>query len=354
MMSNPFPIQIRHLLETILPSVIAIIGFFVLCGVTLIIRGQSPWEFYELILISGFSSIDDIGSILFNSTPLIFTGLAVAIGYKAGLFNIGCEGQLYVAGFAATWIGIHLDLPSFIIIPFCLAAAILFGGIWGAIPGILKARYGAHEVINTIMMNFIAFAIMSYLVTSVYQDPGQMEPQTAEIHDSAKLPKLAGLIPILPQSNLLNTSFLISCVVVLMLYILLKYTRWGYELRLVGNSPEVAAYGGINPGTVTIWVMTLSGAIAGMAGVADVLGYHYRFVHSFSPGWGFTGIAVALMGRNHPFGVFIAAILFGFLSKVALDVELLLDIPHGLFIAGQGILILGLVCMEGYTKIKNQ
>lgn len=347
-------IRVRRLLNTILPSVIAILGFFVLCGVTLILRGQSPWEFYQLILTSGFSSIDDIGSILFNSTPLIFTGLAVAIGYKAGLFNIGCEGQLYVAGFAATWIGIHLDLPSFLIIPFCMVAAVIFGGIWGAIPGILKAKYGAHEVINTIMMNFIAFAIMSFLVTSVYQDPGQMEPQTAEIHDAAKLPKLAVLIPILPKSNLLNASFLISCVVVMMIYILLKYTRWGYELRLVGNSPEVAAYGGINPGTVTIWVMTLSGAIAGMAGMADVLGYHYRYVDSFSPGWGFTGIAVALMGKNHPFGVFAAAILFGFLSKVALDVELLLDIPHGLFIAGQGLLILGLVCMEGYTKIKKQ
>lgn len=347
-------IRVRRLLNTILPSVIAILGFFVLCGVTLILRGQSPWEFYQLILTSGFSSIDDIGSILFNSTPLIFTGLAVAIGYKAGLFNIGCEGQLYVAGFAATWIGIHLDLPSILIIPFCMVAAVIFGGIWGAIPGILKAKYGAHEVINTIMMNFIAFAIMSFLVTSVYQDPGQMEPQTAEIHDAAKLPKLAVLIPILPKSNLLNASFLISCVVVMMIYILLKYTRWGYELRLVGNSPEVAAYGGINPGTVTIWVMTLSGAIAGMAGMADVLGYHYRYVDSFSPGWGFTGIAVALMGKNHPFGVFAAAILFGFLSKVALDVELLLDIPHGLFIAGQGLLILGLVCMEGYTKIKKQ
>lgn len=353
-MSTPPSIQVKHLLHTFLPSVIAIIGFFVLCGVTLFIKGQSPWEFYQLILTSGFSSIDDIGSILFNSTPLIFTGLGVAIGYKAGLFNIGCEGQLYVGGFAATWIGIHLDLPSLILIPCCVAAAIFFSGIWGAIPGILKARYGAHEVINTIMMNFIAFAIMSYLVTSIYQDPGQMEPQTAEIHDAAKLPKLAVFIPILPQSNLLNASFLISCVVVMITYTLIKYTRWGYELRLVGNSPEVAAYGGINPGRVTICVMTLSGAIAGMAGVADVLGYHYRFVHSFSPGWGFTGIAVALMGRNHPFGVFAAAILFGFLSKVALDVELLLDIPHGLFIAGQGLLILGLVCIEGYTKIKNQ
>ncbi|MCG9129238.1 ABC transporter permease [Candidatus Poribacteria bacterium] len=354
MMSKDSPNQIRQLLHSFLPSVIAIIGFFILCGVTLIIRGQNPWKFYELILISGFSSIDDIGSILFNSTPLIFTGLAVAIGYKAGLFNIGCEGQLYVGGFAATWIGLNIDLPPFILIPFCIIAAMSFGGIWGAIPGILKARYGAHEVINTIMMNFIAFAIMSYLVTSIFQEPGQMEPQTAEIHDAARLPKLAGLIPILPQSNLLNTSFLISCVVVLFLYFLLKYTRWGYELRLVGNSPEVASYGGINPGTVTIWVMTLSGAIAGLAGVADVLGYHYRFVLSFSPGWGFTGIAVALMGRNHPFGVLAAAILFGFLSKVALDVELLLDIPHGLFIAGQGLLILGLVCMEGYIRIKNQ
>ena len=347
---NNLVVQILQLSRNLLPSLLAICGFFLLCGIVLIVRGQNPWEFYTTILISGFSSFDEVGSVLFNSTPLIFTGLAVAIGYKGGLFNIGCEGQLYVAAFAATWVGIHLNLPSIILVPLCIGAAMITGAFWGAVPGFLKAKFGAHEVINTIMMNFIAIALTNFLVTSVYREPGQMIPQTPQIHEGARLPRLAGVLFFLPRSNLLNASFLLACACVVICYIFLKYTRWGYELRLVGNAPEVAEYGGINPHIVIVWVMALSGAIAGLAGVADVMGYRYRYLDNFSSGWGFTGIAVALLGRNHPFGVFAAALLFGLLNKVALDIELTLEVPRGLFLAGQGLLIIGLVCMEGISK----
>jgi len=291
--------------------------------------------------------------VLFNATPLIFTGLAVAIGYKGGLFNIGCEGQLYVAAFAATLIGLHLNLPSVLLVPLCIGTAMITSAFWGAVPGYLKAKFGAHEVINTIMMNFIAFALTNFLVTSVYREPNQMIPQTSQIHEAARLPRLAGVLTFLPQSNLLNASFLLAGVCVIICYIFMKYSRWGYELRLVGNAPEVAEYGGINPRAVTVWVMALSGAIAGLAGVAEVMGYRYRFLDNFSSGWGFTGIAVALLGRNHPFGVFAAALLFGLLNKVALDIELILEVPRGLFLAGQGLLIIGLVCMEGISKRNN-
>ncbi len=237
------------------------------------------------------------------------------------------------------------------------------GAGWGAVPGFLKARYGAHEVINTIMMNFIAFALMNYLVTSVYQEPGQMIPQTPQIHETARIPRLAPFVPVLPEnnplsffvpvlpdSNPLNLSFLIACGCVVLCSIFLTYTRWGYELRLVGNAQDVASYGGINPRAVTVWVMALSGAIAGLAGVAEVMGYRYRFLDSFSSGWGFTGIAVALLGRNNPFGILAAAILFGLLNKVALDIDILLGIPRGLFFAGQGMLIIWLVGIEGISK----
>ena len=345
--------QIRQPIPNFLPPPLAIYGFFLLCGVVLILRGQNPFEFYTTIFISGFSSYDELGSVLFNATPLIFIGLAVAIGYKGGLFNIGCEGQLYVAAFAATWVGMHLNLPSVMLVPLCIGAAMFTGAVWGAVPGFLKAKFGAHEVINTIMMNFIAFAITNFLVTSVFQEPGQMIPQTSQIYEAARLPRLASVVFFLPQSNLLNASFLIACLAVVICYIFLQHTRWGYELRLVGNAPEVAAYGGINPRVVTVWVMALSGAIAGLAGVTDVMGYHYRFLDSFSSGWGFTGIAVALLGRNHPFGVFAAALLFGLLNKVALDIELTLEVPRGLFLAGQGLLIIGLVCIEGISKKKK-
>ena len=342
--------QAKHLFVNLIPSLLALTGFFLLCGFVLKIRGQDPLEFYSIILVSGFASFDDFGYVLFNATPLVFTGLAVAIGYKSGLFNIGCEGQLYIAAFTAAWIGIHLNLPSFLLIPFSIVGAMIAGAGWGAIPGLLKARYGAHEVINTIMMNFIAFALMNYLVTSVYQEPGQMIPQTQQIHEAARLPRLASFFPVLPQSNPLNVSFLLACGCAVCCYIFLTYTRWGYELRLVGNARDAAAYGGINPGAVTIWVMALSGAVAGLAGVAEVMGYRHRFLDNFSSGWGFTGIAVALLGRNNPFGILTAAILFGTLNKVALDIDILLGVPRGLFLAGQGMLIIWLVSIESISR----
>ncbi len=335
-----------------MPPVLAICGFFLICGIVLILRGQNAFEFYRTIFLSGFSNFDEFGNVLFNATPLIFTGLSVAIAYKAGLFNIGCEGQLYVAAFAGAWVGIHFSLPAVLMIPLCLCAALFAGAIWGGVPGILKAKLGAHEVINTIMMNFIALAITNYLVTAIYREPGQMIPHTSQIYESATLPRLSEVMFFIPESNLLNASFVLACLCVILCYILLKHTRWGYELRLVGNAPNVAEYGGINPRVVTVWVMALSGAIAGLAGAADVMGYRYRFTDSFSSGWGFTGIAVALLGRNHPFGVFAAALLFGLLNKVALDIELFLNVPRGLFLVGQGLLIIWLVCQEGITKRK--
>ncbi len=343
----------RKFFLSCIPPLLAILVFFLSCGIVVHIRGQDALEFYSIILSSGFASFDDFGYILFNATPLVFTGLAVAIGYKSGLFNIGCEGQLYVAAFAAAWVGMHLNLPAFLLIPFCIAAAMIAGAAWGAVPGFLKARYGAHEVINTIMMNFIAFALMNYLVTSVYKEPGQMIPQTRQIHETAQIPRLAPFVPVLPESNPLNMSFLIACGSVVLCYIFLTYTRWGYELRLVGNAQEVAAYGRINPRIVTVWVMALSGAVAGLAGVAEVMGYRYRYLDSFSAGWGFTGIAVALLGRNNPFGILAAAVLFGLLNKVALDIDILLGIPRGLFLAGQGMLIIWLVSIEGISRKKN-
>jgi len=344
--------QIKRLFVNCIPTFLALAGFFLLCGFVLYLRGQNPLEFYSIILVSGFASFDDFGYVLFNATPLVFTGLAVAIGYKSGLFNIGCEGQLYIAAFTAAWIGIHLNLPTFLLVPFCVGGAMVAGAGWGAIPGFLKARYGAHEVINTIMMNFIALAVTNFLVISVYREPDQMAPQTSQVHEAARLPRLSNMFPFLSQSNLLDASFLIACFCVLICYIFLKHTRWGYELRLVGNAPEVAEYGGINPRTVTVWVMALSGAIAGLAGVAEVMGYRHRFLDNFSSGWGFTGIAVALLGRNNPFGILAAAILFGSLNKVALDIEILLEVPRGLFLAGQGMLIIWLVSIESISRKK--
>lgn len=344
-------LQRLPLLRHILPNLLALLGVFFLGGLLIRLMGEHPIDVYRVLWRSTFGSLDDFGYVLFNATPLIFTGLAVAIGFKCGLFNIGAEGQLYVAGFAAAWMGIHLNwTSSLMLVPACLIAATLAGAIWGVVPGILKARYGAHEVINTIMMNFIAIALTNYLVIQVYKEPNQMIPQTLPIHEAARLARIAALVPILPSSNPLNVTLLLAIGLVGLTHFFLTRTKWGYEIRLVGNAAEVATYGGINVQSTVVLGMALSGAIAGFAGVWDVMGYRYRFLDNFSPGFGFTGIAVALLGRNHPYGVFFAAILFGALNKGALDIEILQNVPRELFLIIQGLLILFLICAEGFPR----
>ena len=334
-----------------LPSLLALFAAFLLGGVLILLFGESPFEVYGLLWQSVFGTLDDFGYVLFNATPLIFTGLAVMLGFKGGLFNIGCEGQLYLAGFAAAWVGFHLNWGGgWVIIPACLVSATLAGGLWGAIPGVLKARYGVHEVINTIMLNFIAIALTNYLVTEVYKAQDQMTPHTPLIHEAAQLPRLSAFSSVFLPSNPVNITLFFAFGLIGLTQFLLTRTKWGYEIRFVGNATEVATYAGINVRRVTVWTMALSGAVAGFAGVWEVMGYRYRFLDNFSPGFGFTGIAVALLGRNHPYGVLFAALLFGGLNKGALDIEILTNVPRELFLIIQGVLILLLICAEGFSK----
>jgi len=314
-------------------------------GMLILAVGEKPLVVYRILFLNAFGSIDDIGYVCFNATPLMFTGLAVAIGFRAGLFNIGCEGQLYVAAFAAAWVGFTFDV-GFLVMPACIFAAILAGAAWGAIPGLLKAKLGAHEVINTIMLNFIAIALTNYLVTTVCKEAGQMTPQTPPIAASARLPRLASLLPILPRSNPLTVIFLMAILVAYCGYFFLWKTKWGYELRMVGHNPAAAEYGGINVSNNIVLTMTLSGAVAGLAGVWDVLGYRHRFLDNFSPGLGYTGIAVALLGRNHPFGVVIAALLFGLLQKGALDIDIFTNVPREIVLIIQALTVIFLIASE--------
>ena len=339
-----------RLLRRALPNVLALGAVSLLGGILIELMGGNAFEIYTLLWTSTFGSVDDLGYVLFKATPLIFTGLAVTIGFRCGLFNIGCEGQLYLAGFAAAWVGFQFNLPSVLLIPLCLCSAMLAGSCWAAIPGYLKAKYGVHEVINTIMLNFIAVALTNYLVTEIYQEPNQMSPQTRKIYETAQLPRMAQFFPMLPPSNPLSVTLLLAIGSVLLSHFFLMRTRWGYEIRLVGNAPEAAAYAGINVPLVTVWTMALSGAIAGFAGVWDVMGYHYCFINNFSPGFGFTGIAIALLGRNHPYDVLFAALLFGALSKGALTIEILTDVPRELFLIIEATLILFLICTERFTR----
>jgi len=273
--------------------------------------GEDPLAIYALMLRESLGTGYGLGQTLFKATPLIFTGLAVALGFRAGLFNIGVEGQLYLGGLAAGLTGMALAaLPGAALLPLALLAAALAGAAWGAVPGALKARFGAHEVINTIMLNFIAFALASFVGRFVFE-PATV--RTADVGRGAVIPRLDVLLPALRGSPV-NLSLLLALLVAALAAVLLFRTRLGYELRAVGLNAPAAEFGGISIGRTQVLAMALSGAIAGLGGVNFVLGYKHYFELGFSAGAGFLGIAVALLGRNHPLGVVVAALFFGALS----------------------------------------
>src|SRR3954452_14796 len=307
--------------EVLFPLV-AVLAAFVARGVLVALLGDDPFETYGLLIGSALSWPDGIGYTLFFATPLIFTGLAVAVALRGGLLNIGAEGQLYVAAFATAWVGITFArLPGFILLPLCCLAAMGAGATWGAIPGILKARFGSHEVINTIMMNFIAIALVGYLTQYHYRIPGDAIMRTAPIGDGAHIARLGAFIPGLPLRIPVNVGFLLAILACWLVYVFLWKTKWGYEIRATGQNPAAAEYGGISIRKQIVLAMALSGALAGMVGINEVLGYRYRYYDGFSDNYGFTGIAVALLGRNHPVGVFFAALLFGVLLRGGIFVD---------------------------------
>jgi simple sugar transport system permease protein len=327
----------KHLRELIFP-LIAVLVAFVIGGIVVLIIGDNPITVYRLLIGSALSYPDGIGYTLFYATPLIFTGLAVAVAFRCGLLNIGAEGQLYVAAFATAWVGIKfggtmvdvfgtptrygwVTLPPFLLVPLVILTAIAAGAAWGAIPGYLKARFGAHEVITTIMLNFIGVALASYFTQYHYKVPGDPIMQSVPIGAGAHLPRLGSFIPGLPERIPVNISFLFALLACALVYVFLWKTKWGYEIRATGANPSAAEYGGISTRKQIVLAMSVSGGLAGMVAVNEVLGYHYRYYDGFSMGYGFTGIAVALLGRNHPVGVALAAILFAMLVRGGIFVD---------------------------------
>jgi len=347
--NGPLRSRLTSLLSTFLPSVLAILAAFLVSGILVALLGDNPWETFGLLIGSALSWPDGIGYTLFYATPLIFTGLAVAVALRCGLLNVGAEGQLIAGAFAAAWAGITFGgLPAWALVPLAALAAVAAGGAWGAVPGVLKARFGAHEVITTILLNFVAAAIASYFTQYHYKIAGDAILETRPTADAAKIARLGRFVPGLPERIPLNVAFLLALAACVGVYLLLWRTRWGYEIRATGANPAAAEYGGIATGRQVVLAMALSGALAGMVGINEVMGYRYRYYDGFSSGYGFTGIAVALLGRTHPVGVLLAALLFGgllrgglfvdiFTEKVSKDLVLVIQAVVILFVAAEGV-----------------
>ena len=356
------------ILREILSPLIAVIAAFIVGGIIILLIKDNPFETYRILLANSFGSMKDIGYTLFYATPLIFTGLAVAVAFRCGLFNIGAEGQLYVASFATAWVGIKfggtvvdifgkqedwswMSLPAVLLVPLCILTAAVAGGIWGAIPGILQAKFGSSEVINTIMLNFIGIALVSYFTQYHFKVPGDPILETAPIGAAAQIPQLHEYLSFIPKDVPLNFAFLIAVLMCFVVYVFLWKTKWGYELRAVGQNASAAEYGGISPQKQIITAMTISGALAGMVAINEVLGYRHLYYDGFSAELGFLGIAVALLGRNHPLGVFIAAIFFAILMRGEIFVDAFTRyVSKDIGLILQAIAILFVACLQKYSK----
>jgi len=333
--------------EAVLPPVVALLVALVVGDLLILSFGQSPAAVYRLLLEGTWGNPYGIGQVLYKATTLTFTGLAVAVGIRAGLFNIGAEGQLAAGGFAAAVVGLMVPaaMPAILAAVLCTLGAAVGGGVVGAVPGVLRARFGAHEVITTIMLNFVVLALLGWFVSAKLHVPESLH--TPEIRSGA-VPRLSDIFPVFHGSAATLTLILALLVAAGVAWYLFR-TKRGYELRAVGLQPDAAEYGGVEVGSVRWRALTLSGALAGLGGVNFVLGYKHYYEDGFAAGSGFLGIAVALVGRNNPFGVVVAALLFATLSQGGLAVNAL--VPKQMVEVLQAVVILAVATAVPAVKL---
>jgi general nucleoside transport system permease protein len=313
------PIELPKWADVALVPAIATVAAFLVAGLVVAAIGESPLEATRILVEGSLGSVEGIGFTLYYATNFIFTGLAVAVAFHAGLFNIGAEGQATLGGLGAALVCLWLGwLPAIIVLPLAIAAAAGFGAIWGFIPGYLQARRGSHVVITTIMFNFLAAILLVYLLVNVIGDPKSMAPETRSFGPNARLPfmhDIAALFGLNMPTTPLNLSFPLAIIAALGAWLLIYRSRLGYAIRAVGASPAAAVYAGVSPERITMLTMALSGALAAGLAINEVVGVQQHLLLEFTSGYGFVGIAVALMGRAHPVGVVLAALLFGVLYQ---------------------------------------
>lgn len=343
---NPLP----RWADIILLPLINLALAFVVSGLVVLAIGEDPVAAVKAIFVGAFGSGYNFGYTLYYSTNFIFTGLAVAVAAHAGLFNIGGNGQAYIAGLGVIFVALALQsLPWWVTLPVAVLAGAAVGGLWGFIPGYLQAKRGSHVVITTIMFNFIASAIMVYMVNAL-RPPGNPAPETAMIAAEGRMPKFGTFIPWFKNTDV-NFTLILALLCTLGVYFLIWHTRFGFKMRALGHNPTASTYAGASNSRIIMIVMTLSGALAGMVAVNQVVGVQYRLVLDYVAEAGFVGIAVALMGRNHPVGILLAALLFGALYQGGNELQYVIPgLSVEMVVVIQALVILFTGAMEGMFR----
>ncbi|MCI8476863.1 MAG: ABC transporter permease [Oscillospiraceae bacterium] len=322
------------LFQNLLGIGLALVLVLVVTGIIIALSGKSPLVAFQSMIKGAFGTKNSVAETMIKTVPLLLAALGLTVCYRTGLTSVGSEGQIIMGGLMATIFGVYAGgLPRLILIPLCFIAGMIGGGLWAAIAGILKAKLGVSEVINTIMLNYIATYFVSFLIDGPMREPPGYYPQSSLLSDNA------ALAVILPGTRM-HSGVIIAVIGILVVYLLLWKLPLGYQMRAVGNNPIAAKTNGINVARNMVLAMFLSGAFAGLAGSIEIMGMHHRLMNGFSSSYGFDAMAVALLGGLHPIGVTVAAVFFGALRVGANTMQRVLQVPVSLVNVIQGLVIL--------------
>lgn len=337
------PKRTISLLRKVTGPAIALLLSIAITAVIISLTGKDPILAFESMFAGAFGRIDSVGETLIKAVPLMLAGLGLTICYRTGLTSIGAEGQIVMGGLMATLVGVYMgNLPSYILIPLAFLAAMIGGGIWAGIAGYLKAKLGVSEVINTIMLNYIATFFVSFLIDGPLREPPGFYPQSSLLSENAWLSYLI-------KGTRMHTGVIVAVVAAVVVYILLWKLPLGYQMRTVGYNPIAAKTNGINVSRNMVLSMFLSGVFCGLAGAIEIMGLHHRLLSGFSSSYGFDAMAVALLGKLHPVGVTIAALLFAAMRVGANTMQRIVQVPAALVNVMQGIVII-MVLMESILR----
>ncbi|MEW6308261.1 MAG: ABC transporter permease [Bacillota bacterium] len=320
-------------LFTVLAPVIAIVLSFAVGAVIIALAGANPLVAYSYLAYGAFGTPRMLAETAVRTVPLLLAGLGLALAYRCGAISIGAEGQMVMGGIFAAVVGIYLNAPAWLLLPLTILAGFAGGALWGAIPGLLKAKLGVSEIINTIMLNYIAIYLMAYLLDIPMREPPGYFPQSAPLQVGARL-------PVILSGTRLHAGFLLALAMAGLVYLIMFRLPLGFRIRAVGFNPHAARYAGINVERNIILAMLLSGGLAGLAGVGEVAGVHYRLLAGFSSQYGFDAIAVALLGKLHPTGVILSAAFFGALRVGANMMQRSVQVPAAVVFVIQGLAVL--------------